>query len=116
MKLGLGLYRHMLNRENFAFAKQAGATHTIAHLVDYFRGGRHAWPEDQPTGTDLGWALGGDPDEHPAREKKILSPTPMAKFGEPNDIGLAAVYLTSPAAKFMAGVILPVDGGVGVGF
>lgn len=36
MKLGLGLYRHMLTRDNFRFAKQAGATHIVAHLVDYF--------------------------------------------------------------------------------
>lgn len=36
MKLGLGLYRHMLTAENFKFAKQAGATHIVAHLVDYF--------------------------------------------------------------------------------
>ena len=36
MKLGLGLYRHMLDRENFQFARQAGATHIVAHLVDYF--------------------------------------------------------------------------------
>jgi mannonate dehydratase len=32
MKLGLGLYRHMLMRENFQFARQAGATHTVAPL------------------------------------------------------------------------------------
>jgi mannonate dehydratase len=37
MKLGLGLYRHMLTAENFRFAKQAGATHIVAHLADYFR-------------------------------------------------------------------------------
>ncbi|MCJ8013604.1 mannonate dehydratase [Paenibacillus sp. KQZ6P-2] len=36
MKLGIGLYRHMLTRENYRFAKQAGCTHIIAHLVDYF--------------------------------------------------------------------------------
>jgi mannonate dehydratase len=36
MKLGLGLYRHMLTRDNFRFARQAGATHIVAHLVDYF--------------------------------------------------------------------------------
>jgi len=61
MKLGLGLYRHMLTPENFAFAKQAGATHIVAHLVDYFRGGSHVGPDDQPTGTDWGWGLAGDP-------------------------------------------------------
>lgn len=37
MKLGLGLYRHMLTRKNFRFAKQAGATHIVAHLTDYFK-------------------------------------------------------------------------------
>lgn len=31
MKLGLGLYTHILNRENLLFAKQAGATHIVAH-------------------------------------------------------------------------------------
>ena len=62
MKLGLGLYRHMLTRENFQFARQAGATHLVAHLVDYFRGGMHGQHDDQPTGTDFGWGLAGDPD------------------------------------------------------
>jgi mannonate dehydratase len=63
MKLGLGLYRHMLTRENFLFARQAGATHIIAHLVDYFRGGTHTARDDQPTGTDRGWGIAGDPDK-----------------------------------------------------
>ena len=63
MKLGLGLYKHMLNRENFQFARQAGATHIIAHLVDYFRGGGHSQSDDQPLGTDWGWGLAGDPNQ-----------------------------------------------------
>ena len=63
MNLGLGLYRHMLTRENFQFARQAGATHIVAHLVDYFRGGAHASRDDQPTGTDRGWGIAGDPDK-----------------------------------------------------
>lgn len=62
MHLGLGLYRHMLTRENFRFARQAGATHIVAHLVDYHRGGQHTTRDDQPTGTDRGWGLAGDPD------------------------------------------------------
>jgi len=63
MKLGLGLYRHMLTRDNFLFARQAGATHIVAHLVDYFRGGMHGQHDDQPTGTDFGWGLAGDPNQ-----------------------------------------------------
>lgn len=39
MKLGLGLYRHMLTEDNLKFARQAGATHIVAHLVDYFSSG-----------------------------------------------------------------------------
>ena len=53
MKLGLGLYRHMLTPANFQFARQAGATHIVAHLVDYFRGAPDS--HDQPTGADTGW-------------------------------------------------------------
>jgi gluconate 5-dehydrogenase len=57
-------------------------------------------------------ALDGDP----ARKAKILGRTPMARLGAPADIGWAAVYLTSPAAAFVTGVILPVDGGASIGF
>jgi len=57
-------------------------------------------------------ALSGDA----ARKAKILGRTPMAQFGEPDDIGWAAVYLCSPAAKFVTGVVLPVDGGAAIGF
>lgn len=57
-------------------------------------------------------ALSGDP----ARAAKILGRTPMNRFGEADDIGWAAVYLSSPAAKFVTGVVLPVDGGAAVGF
>ena len=51
-----------------------------------------------------------------ARRDKILGRTPMGKFGDADDIGWAAVYLCSPAAKFVTGVVLPVDGGVSIGF
>ncbi len=50
------------------------------------------------------------------RTNKILSRTPMGRFGDPEDIGWAAVYLCSPAARFVSGVLLPVDGGAVVGF
>lgn len=63
MKLGLGLYRHMLSRENYQFARQAGATHLVVHLVEYFRGAASGASNDQPTGTDQGWGLAGDPDK-----------------------------------------------------
>jgi NAD(P)-dependent dehydrogenase (short-subunit alcohol dehydrogenase family) len=54
--------------------------------------------------------------DDPARSAKILERTPMNKFGAPEDIGWAAVYLCSPAAQFVTGVVLPVDGGAAIGF
>ena len=38
MQIGLGLYRDGLTPDNFRFATQAGATHIVAHLTNYFRG------------------------------------------------------------------------------
>lgn len=38
MKLGMGLYRDMLDREHFRFARQCGCTHAIVHLVNYYTG------------------------------------------------------------------------------
>jgi len=50
------------------------------------------------------------------RQQKIIGHTPMGCYGDPMDIGWAAVYLTSPAARFVTGVCLPVDGGCSIGF
>jgi NAD(P)-dependent dehydrogenase (short-subunit alcohol dehydrogenase family) len=57
-------------------------------------------------------ALNGDPE----RSKKILGRPPMNCFGTPRDVGLAATYLCSPAARFVTGIFLPVDGGASIGF
>jgi mannonate dehydratase len=83
MKLGLGLYRHMLIRENYQFARQAGATHLVVHLVDYFRGGGHGVHDSQPTGADEGWGPAGDPDRLWTVDELI------ALRREVNDAGLA---------------------------
>ena len=52
----------------------------------------------------------------PERKKRILGRSPIKDFGQPEDIGWAAVYLCSPAANFITGVCLPVDGGISIGF
>lgn len=55
-------------------------------------------------------------DNDPQRKQKVLSRTPMGKLGEPNDVAEAILYLASDAAKYLTGVILPVDGGNSIGF
>ena len=52
----------------------------------------------------------------PQRKQKILSRTMLPGFGNIEDIGWAAVYLASPAARFVTGTCLAVDGGFSVGF
>lgn len=60
MKLGFGLYKHMLNEAHFRFAKQCGATHIIAHLVDYFGHEKNSNKNaNQPIGEKEGWGAAG---------------------------------------------------------
>jgi|SRR5882757_218552 len=46
-----------------------------------------------------------------ARSDAIVSRTPFGRWGQPGDIGGAAVFLCSEAAGFITGTVLPVDGG-----
>ena len=50
------------------------------------------------------------------RKQKIINRIAMDDFGQPEDIGYAALYLASDASKYVTGVILPVDGGAAVNF
>ena len=46
-----------------------------------------------------------------ARGKKILDHTPAGRFGTPDDLLGAMLWLLSPASKFVTGVVIPIDGG-----
>lgn len=52
-------------------------------------------------------ALRDDPD----RSAAILARIPAGIWGRPEDLGGAAVFLASDAARYVHGVVLPVDGG-----
>jgi NAD(P)-dependent dehydrogenase (short-subunit alcohol dehydrogenase family) len=45
------------------------------------------------------------------RGRGIIAHTPMARFGEPEDLVGAALWLLSPASAFVTGIVVPVDGG-----
>lgn len=82
MKIGLGLYRHQLNRSHYDFARQCGATHLVVHLVDYFHQGEDNPADNQPTGGSGGWGLAGDPD-------RLWSPAELAALRRDiNEAGL----------------------------
>jgi NAD(P)-dependent dehydrogenase (short-subunit alcohol dehydrogenase family) len=57
--------------------------------------------------TELTRGIAGDE----ARSAAILARTPLKRWGEPSDIGGSVVYLCSEAARFVTGVVLPIDGG-----
>jgi 3-oxoacyl-[acyl-carrier protein] reductase len=58
------------------------------------------------------WGESGPGATHDAR---IVGMTPLARWGEPDDIASAAVYLASDAARFVTGQVLAVNGGVVMG-
>jgi 2-deoxy-D-gluconate 3-dehydrogenase len=45
------------------------------------------------------------------RSTEILGRIPAGRWGDPADLGGAAVFLASPAANYIHGIVLPVDGG-----
>ena len=49
--------------------------------------------------------------DDPSRSKPILDRTPMKRWGTAEEVAQAVIFLCSPAASFITGVILPVDGG-----
>ncbi len=45
------------------------------------------------------------------RGRKIIDHTPMARYGEPEDVVGAVLYLASDASRFVTGTVMPIDGG-----
>jgi NAD(P)-dependent dehydrogenase (short-subunit alcohol dehydrogenase family) len=45
------------------------------------------------------------------RGESIIAHTPMARFGDPEDLFGAVLWLLSPASAFITGIIVPIDGG-----
>ncbi|WP_270921038.1 SDR family NAD(P)-dependent oxidoreductase [Parasedimentitalea psychrophila] len=52
----------------------------------------------------------------PARQQKIMSRIPMGHLGQPEDIGWCCAFLASPAARYINGQVVLVDGGGATGF
>jgi NAD(P)-dependent dehydrogenase (short-subunit alcohol dehydrogenase family) len=49
--------------------------------------------------------------DDPARSAPILARTPLGRWGTPDDVAGPVLFLASDAARFVTGVVLPVDGG-----
>jgi NAD(P)-dependent dehydrogenase (short-subunit alcohol dehydrogenase family) len=55
-------------------------------------------------------------DADPERKGRVMARTPMGRMGEPEDIGTAALYLSGDGARYVTGVVLPVDGGNSISY
>jgi NAD(P)-dependent dehydrogenase (short-subunit alcohol dehydrogenase family) len=53
----------------------------------------------------------GDDGEPTDRGARIIDQTPLARFGEPEDLVATVIWLVSDGARFVTGVVVPVDGG-----
>ena len=49
--------------------------------------------------------------DNPETNRAVLERTPMKRWADPADMAGPVMFLCSPAAAFVTGVILPVDGG-----
>jgi len=117
------------------FPSSGGAIVTIASMLSYF-GAPHApayaaskagvvqltkslaaaWAKDgiRVNAVAPGWIrteLTQAVREDKQREASILARTPMGRWGEPEEVAEAVLFLCSPAARFITGALLPVDGG-----
>jgi 2-deoxy-D-gluconate 3-dehydrogenase len=49
--------------------------------------------------------------DDPVRSREILSRIPMGRWGVPQDLATAVLFLASPASGYVTGTVIPVDGG-----
>src|SRR5450830_405667 len=91
-----------------------GCIVNLASMLSFFGGGLVPGYSASKGAVAPGWIatpLTKALQEDPARSGPILQRTPLNRWGTPEDIGNVTAFLCTPAASFMTGAVVPVDGG-----
>ena len=89
-------------------------------IVQYTRAIATAWAKDniQANAVLPGWIdtelTKGAREQVPGLNEMVLSRTPAARWGHPNDLSSVAVFLAAPGSGFVTGTAIPIDGGFSV--
>lgn len=107
----VGAYLGAPGQSNYAASKAGliGLTRSIAREYGP-RGITANVVAPGPIETDM---LATMPDD---RREAMVAGIPVARVGQPEEVAAAVVFLASEQAAFITGAVLPVDGGVGMGF
>ncbi len=97
------------NIETYPYSASKAAVHHMTRVLAVRLGGRHITVNAIAPGPFESkmteWLLS----EH---GNEITAQCPLGRIGQPSDMAGAAIYLASPAASYVNGVVIPVDGGI----
>src|SRR3954452_11184175 len=97
--------------DNFAYSAAKAGVHHMTRVLAYRLGPRRITVNciaPGPIPTRMTSALLSD------MEKQFVDRNPLGRLCEPDDIAGALLYLVGPGARFVTGVVIPVDGGLSI--
>jgi NAD(P)-dependent dehydrogenase (short-subunit alcohol dehydrogenase family) len=95
--------------ENYSYSASKAAVHFMTQVLAKKLASRHITVNALVPGAFYTKMMASTLD---AMGDEIAAMSPLNRIGRPDDIGAAALYLASPGAAWLTGVLLPVDGGV----
>jgi NAD(P)-dependent dehydrogenase (short-subunit alcohol dehydrogenase family) len=94
---------------NYAYGPSKAALHHLARTLASHLAGRHITSNAIAPGPFPSKMMAGTMEKF---RDQIIAGVPLKRVGEPGDMAGAAIYLSSKAANYVTGVVIPVDGGI----